>query len=372
MKNLLFIFGTRPEAIKLAPVILEFKKYPQKYNILICNTEQQKELSHQALSFFGLKADINLGVMVENQSLSSLQARILIKLEEILKNYKINGVFIQGDTMSVFAGALASFYHKVDIFHIEAGLRSYDLFEPFPEEAIRQMVSRITTLHFAPTKKSVKSLKKEGIEKDKIYQVGNTGIDALSLLNKKALQNAAKFWKSKNVNNNDGGGGIILITIHRRENHGQRLEYILDSIEALSSDFLSHKFILPIHPNPNVKNKVYKRLSAYQNIILTEPLDYPQLVWLLQKAKLVLTDSGGIQEEAPTFAVPILVLRHKSERMEGVKKGFAKLVGTKSSKIIKEATRVLSQGCRIEGANPYGDGKASQKIEKIIRKFLNE
>ncbi|MCX2717900.1 UDP-N-acetylglucosamine 2-epimerase [Helicobacter sp. MIT 21-1697] len=209
MKNLLFIFGTRPEAIKLAPVILEFKKYPQIYNIIICNTEQQKELSHKALSFFGLEADINLGVMVENQSLSSLQARILVKLEEVFKNHKIDGVFIQGDTMSVFAGALSCFYHKADIFHIEAGLRSYDLLEPFPEEAIRQMVSRITTLHFAPTKKSAKSLKKEGISKDKIYQVGQTGIDALSLLNKKALQNATKFWKSKSVDVIGGGGYSI-------------------------------------------------------------------------------------------------------------------------------------------------------------------
>lgn len=357
------------EAIKLAPVILEFKKYPLKYNILVCNTEQQKELSHQALSFFGLKADINLGVMVKNQSLLSLQARILIKLEEILKNYKIDGIFIQGDTMSVFAGALASFYYKIDIFHIEAGLRSYDLFEPFPEEAIRQMVSRIATLHFAPTKKSVKSLKKEGIEKNKIYRVGNTSIDALYLLNKKVLQNAAKFWKSRKVDINSEG--IILITIHRRENH-ERLECILDSIGVLSSKFPFHKFILPVHPNPNVKNRVCKRLSTYQNIILIEPLDYPQLVWLLQKAKLVLTDSGGIQEEAPTFGVPILVLRHKSERREGIKRGFAKLVGVKSGKIIKEATEVLLQNRRIKGVNPYGDGKASQKIEKIIRGFLNE
>ncbi len=369
MKNLLFIFGTRPEAIKLAPVMLEFKKYPQKYNVILCNTEQQKELSHQALNFFGLKADINLGVMVENQSLSSLQARILVKLEEVFKNHKIDGVFIQGDTMSVFAGALTSFYHKAAIFHIEAGLRSYDLFEPFPEEAIRQMVSRITTLHFAPTKKSAKSLKKEGISKDKIYQVGNTGIDALSLLNKKALQSASKFWKSKNVN--VIRGGIVLVTAHRRENHGQRLEYILDSIEVLSSKFPSHQFILPLHPNPNVKNRVCQRLSIHQNIILTEALDYPQLVYILQKAKLVLTDSGGIQEEAPTFGVPILILRHRTERMEGVKKGFAKLVGTKSSEIIKEATKVLSQGYTIDGVNPYGDGKASQKIEKIIRRFLN-
>lgn len=369
MKNLLFILGTRPEAIKLAPVILEFKKSPQKYNVIICNTEQQKELSYQALSFFGLKADINLGVMVENQSLSSLQARILVKLEEVFKNHKIDAVFVQGDTMSVFAGALTSFYYKANIFYIEAGLRSYDLFEPFPEEAIRQMVSRIATLHFAPTKKSAKSLKKEGINKDKIYQVGNTGIDALSLLNKTTLVNAAKFWKSKNVNII---GDIVLITVHRRENHGQRLEYILDSIEALSSKFPSHQFILPLHPNPNVKDRVCKRLSIKNNILLIKSLDYPQLVYILQKAKLVLTDSGGIQEEAPTFGVPILVMRHKTERIEGVKKGFAKLVGTKSSRIIQEASEVLSKGYKIEGVNPYGDGKSSQKIEKITRRFFNE
>lgn len=208
MKNLLFILGTRPEAIKLAPIILEFKKYPQKYNVILCNTEQQKELSHQALAFFGLKADINLGAMVGNQSLTSLQARILVKLEEVFKNHKIDGVVIQGDTMSVFVGALTSFYHKTNIFHIEAGLRSYDLFEPFPEEAIRQMVSRIATLHFAPTKKSAKFLTKEGIRKEKIYKVGNTGIDALSLLNKTILGNAKKFWES-NINVCGGGGYSI-------------------------------------------------------------------------------------------------------------------------------------------------------------------
>lgn len=209
MKNLLFILGTRPEAIKLAPVILEFKKYPQKYNVILCNTEQQKELSHQALAFFGLKADINLGVMVENQSLTSLQARILVKLEEVFKNHKIDGVVIQGDTMSVFTGALTSFYHKVAIFHIEAGLRSYDLLEPFPEEAIRQMVSRVATLHFAPTKKSAKSLLKEGIRKEKIYKVGNTGIDSLSLLNQTTLANAKRFWEAKDINMCGGGGYSI-------------------------------------------------------------------------------------------------------------------------------------------------------------------
>ncbi|WP_052100086.1 UDP-N-acetylglucosamine 2-epimerase [Helicobacter sp. MIT 05-5293] len=210
MKTLLFILGTRPEAIKLAPLILEFKKYPAEYNVIVCNTEQQKELSHQALSFFGLKADICLDVMVENQTLSELNARILVKLQEVFCTHHIDAVFVQGDTMSVFAGSLVAFYFKTKIFHIEAGLRSYDLFEPFPEEAIRQMVSRIATLHFAPTTESAESLKNEGLEEDKIYQVGNTGIDALSLLDKKALQDAAEFWKTKNIDMINGGGGYSI------------------------------------------------------------------------------------------------------------------------------------------------------------------
>lgn len=254
IKNIAFIFGTRPEVIKMAPVILEFKKYPMLYNVLVINTEQQKELSNQTLNFFSITPDISLDVMRNNQSLSSLQARLQVKLEEIFLNHQIDLVFVQGDTMSAFCGALSAYYFKIPICHIEAGLRSYHLFEPFPEEALRQMIARIANIHFAPTKLSVEYLQNENLTyKSYIYEVGNTGIDALFSLDQKIINNAKIFWNNFGIDlNNDN---IILVTIHRRENHGDRLEYILNAIVYIVSKFKNYKIILPLHPNPNVKEK---------------------------------------------------------------------------------------------------------------------
>ena len=372
MKNIIFIFGTRPEIIKLAPIILEMKKYPEHYNVILCNTEQQKELSNQTLSYFGLKADINLDSMRENQSLSSVQARILTSLDKVFCENKIDASVVQGDTMTVLCGALTSFYHKIPVFHVEAGLRSYDIYEPFPEEVMRQMTSRVASLHFAPTEVNKTALLKENIESDKIHIVGNTVIDALFCLSDKVIEASEKFYEEHKIPINDK---LVLITAHRRENHGERIDRIIDAIEKLAINYSDHTFVIPVHPNPNVKNKIQKRLGNFGNIHLLPPLDYPYLVYLMKHAKLILTDSGGIQEEAPSFACPTLVMRYETERKEGIEAGVSKLVGADFEKIINESKKILNQTkdkTRLTVQNPYGDGTASVKIEKIIRKFLNQ
>ena len=370
MKNIIFIFGTRPEIIKLAPVILEMKKYPQDYNVIICNTEQQKQLSNQTLAYFGLKADINLDCMRENQSLSSVQARILTSLDKVFSEHEIDATIVQGDTMTVLCGALTSFYHKIPVFHVEAGLRSYDIYEPFPEEVMRQMTSRVAALHFAPTDVNKKALLKEDIAEDKIHVVGNTVIDALFCLSKEVIENSEKFYEEKGIRIDDK---LVLITAHRRENHGERIDRIIEAISFLAKKYTDHTFVIPVHPNPNVKNKIHERLGNFSNIHLLTPLDYPYLVYLMKHAKLILTDSGGIQEEAPSFACPTLVMRYETERKEGVEAGVSKLVGADYEKILAESEKVLSstkENTRLKAQNPYGDGTASIQIEKIVREYF--
>lgn len=370
MKNIAFIFGTRPEIIKLAPVILTLKKYPEDYNVIICNTEQQKELSNQTLAYFGLKADVNLDCMRENQSLSSVQARILTSLDKVFNENKIDATIVQGDTMTVFCGALTSFYHKIPVFHVEAGLRSYDIYEPFPEEVMRQMTSRVATLHFAPTDVNKKALLKEDISADKIHVVGNTVIDALFCLSQDVIEKSKQFYIEKNIPIDDK---LVLITAHRRENHGERIDRIIDAISYLAKKYSDHTFVIPVHPNPNVKLKIHERLGSIKNIHLLTPLDYPFLVYLMKHAKLILTDSGGIQEEAPSFACPTLVMRYETERKEGIDAGVSKLVGADYDKILEESEKILSASkndTRLKAQNPYGDGDASNKIERIIREYF--
>ena len=371
MKNIIFIFGTRPEIIKLAPVILEMKKSPDKYNVIICNTEQQKELSNQTLTYFGLKADINLDCMRENQSLSSVQSRILTSLDKVFNENKIDASIVQGDTMTVLCGALTSFYHKIPVFHVEAGLRSYDIYEPFPEEVMRQMTSRVAALHFAPTETNKYALLKENIDTNKIFTVGNTVIDALFCLSDKVIEESRKFYEEQKIPIDDK---LVLITAHRRENHGERIDRIIDAISYLAGKYFDHTFVIPVHPNPNVKDKIHARLGGLKNIHLLKPLDYPYLVYLMKHAKLILTDSGGIQEEAPSFACPTLVMRYETERKEGIEAGVSKLVGADYGKITEESEKILAlpkDKTRLTAKNPYGDGTASVKIEKIISDFFN-
>lgn len=367
-KNILFVFGTRPEVIKLAPVILELKKYPDDYNVIICNTEQQKELSNQTLTYFGLTADINLDCMRQDQTLASVQARILTSLEKIYADDGIDATIVQGDTITVLTASLVSFYHKVPVFHVEAGLRSYDIFEPFPEEIMRQMTSRVAQLHFAPTETNKTALLKEDIDEDKISVVGNTVIDALFCLSDYTMQKAKEFFHFEFDSEK-----LVLITVHRRENHGERIDRILAAISHLVKKYSDHTFVLPVHPNPNVKDKVYKALEEFENVHLLSPLDYPNLVYLMKNAKLILTDSGGIQEEAPSFGCPTLVMRYETERNEGIEAGVSILVGADYEKILDESEKVLSQPksqTRLKAQNPYGDGNSSLKIERLIREYF--
>ncbi len=369
-RNILFVFGTRPEVIKLAPVILELKKYCDKYNVIICNTEQQKELSNQTLNYFGLNADINLDVMRPNQSLSEVQSRILTSLDSVYNENKIDATIVQGDTMTVLCGALSSFYRKIPVFHVEAGLRSYDIYEPFPEEVMRQMTSRVTELNFAPTEKNRQALLNENINDDKIFVVGNTVIDALFCLSDETMQKAGQFFETNDLKIDEN---LVLITVHRRENHGERINRILDAIEYLVNEYSDHTFVIPVHPNPNVKDKIHTRLSHCNNVKLLTPLDYPNLVYLMKHAKLILTDSGGIQEEAPSFGCPTLVMRYETERQEGIDAGVSKLVGADYEKIISESEEILSKdftSTRLKAQNPYGDGNSSKAIEQIISNYF--
>ncbi|MCI5888019.1 MAG: UDP-N-acetylglucosamine 2-epimerase (non-hydrolyzing) [Brachyspira sp.] len=369
-KNILVVFGTRPEVIKLAPVILELRKYPDKYNVIVCNTEQQKELSNQTLAYFGLNADINLNVMRENQSLIGVQTRILQELDKVYTEHKVDATIVQGDTMTVLCGALASFYNKIPVFHVEAGLRSYDIYEPFPEEVMRQMTSRVAELHFAPTLINKEALLKENIDEKKIHVVGNTVIDALFCLSDETMKKASDFYKEKDITIDDK---LVLITAHRRENHGERIDRIIEAIKMLVTRHKDHTFVIPVHPNPNVKNKIHERLGNYENVKLLTPLDYPYLVYLMKNAKLILTDSGGIQEEAPSFGCPTLVMRYETERQEGIDAGVSTLVGADYDKIVHLSEKILSdtrENTRLKASNPYGNGTSAKQIEFIIEEYF--
>lgn len=368
-KNILVVFGTRPEVIKLAPVIIELRKH-ENYNVIVCNTEQQKELSNQTLEYFGLKADINLDCMRPNQSLGEVQSRILLGLENVFADNSVDATIVQGDTMTVLTASLVSFYHKVPVFHVEAGLRSYDIYEPFPEEVMRQMTSRVAQLHFAPTEKNKQALLKEGIDENKIFVTGNTVIDALFCLSDEVIEKSAKYFEDKNIKINDK---LVLVTAHRRENHGERIDRIIKAIYDLATKYSDHEFVIPVHPNPNVKNKIHTALEKVKNIHLLTPLDYPYLVYLMKNAKLILTDSGGIQEEAPTFGCPTFVMRYETERQEGIDAGVSKLVGADYDKIMQLSEEILSKDkkqTRLTAQNPYGTGNSAQKIEELIKKFF--
>ena len=371
-KNILFVFGTRPEVIKLAPVILELKKHKDRYKVIICNTEQQKELSNQTLAYFGLQADINLDCMKPNQTLLEVQTRILTALDSVYAANKIDATVVQGDTMTVLCGALVSFYRKIPVFHVEAGLRSYDIYEPFPEEVMRQMTSRVAELNFAPTEKNRQALLKENISDDKIFVVGNTVIDALFCLSEETMNSAQLYFRNNNVKVNDK---LVLITAHRRENHGERIDRIIDAIEFLANKYDDHTFVIPVHPNPNVKDKIHARLRRFKNIKLLKPLDYPYLVYLMKNAKLILTDSGGIKEEAPSFGCPTLVMRYETERQEGIDAGVSILVGAEYDKIVEHSEAILSktrEETRLKATNPYGNGTSAKQIEEIIYEYYNK
>jgi UDP-N-acetylglucosamine 2-epimerase (non-hydrolysing) len=370
MKKVLFIFGTRPEAIKLAPLILEFKKY-NTFDTLICITGQHKELINQVLRFFNIKPDYNLKIMQKNQSLAGLTAKALTGINETLQKVNPDLIFVQGDTTSVLAAALCAFYRKIKIAHIEAGLRTNNKFYPFPEEINRKVAGIVTDFHFAPTPNAKKNLNRENIN-DNIWIVGNTVIDAL-FLTLKIIDSRFEQKLLKKFRNIDFNKSIILVTCHRRESFGSPFSEICRSLKEISLN-KDVEIIYPVHLNPNIKEVAYDKLSGIPNIKLVPPLSYPELVWFMNKCYLILTDSGGIQEEAPSLGKPVLVLRNETERTEGIEAGTVRLVGADYNKIVYETNKLLSDGAYYgkmqQAVNPYGDGTSSQKIYSIIRDKL--
>lgn len=369
-KKVAFIFGTRPEVIKIFPVYKYFLK-DDRYECKLISSGQQKELSEQMLSFFKVKPDIDLQIMKENQSLAHITASILTQLHQILLDIKPDLIFVQGDTNTAFSAALSGFYLNIPVAHIEAGLRSYDIHSPFPEEANRAMISKISALDFAPTETSLEVLIKDG--KKKAYLTGNTVVDALKLISSQVSLKEEGYAIGLDIGRKELDNHILL-TLHRRELFDDRLQNVLAAISLIAEKNSEIKIICPVHFNPRVKNEVYGKLSHYPNIHLTKPLDYDSLIFLLSRCKFVMTDSGGIQEEAPTFKKPVIVLRDKTERMEGVEAGIAFLTGYNTEEILKQANNLLNPDLYAKIVtsmkNPYGDGKASERIKQIVDSFF--
>lgn len=365
----LIIFGTRPEAIKMAPLVKEFRKHPQ-FDLKVCVTAQHREMLDQVLEFFEIIPDYDLNLMKPNQNLYTLTADIITELKIVLDDFKPDFVYVHGDTTTTMAGGLAAFYSGAKICHIEAGLRTHDKRSPFPEEMNRQVTSRLADYHFAPTLQSKNNLIKENIDVNSILVTGNTVIDALleSAEKVNSLDNSEIKFLSKIVDENKK---IILVTGHRRENHGQGFIDICNALKEIATDNPDVQIIYPVHLNPNVKVPVYEILSNIKNVILISPLAYPAFVWLMSKAYIIITDSGGVQEEAPSLGKPVLVMRDTTERPEAVEAGTVILVGTDKNKIVSEVTSLLIDSNRYnkmsELHNPYGDGDACHKIVNFIQ-----
>jgi len=364
------LFGTRPEAIKLAPVILLGQK-DQSLDIKVCVTGQHNEMLHQTLDFFGIRPEHDLNTMKPNQSLFDITANMLRGLENVLTVEKPDLVLVQGDATSAFVGALASFYMKIPVAHIEAGLRSFNRYAPFPEEMNRAFVSQIAEYHFAPTLRAKENLLKEGIRREAIFVVGNTVIDALFLTLDLIRADEDRYLEYFSYM--DMSKPILLVTCHRRESFGEPFKNICLALREIAEN-RDAEVVYPVHLNPNVKKTVFEILSGYDNIHLIEPLTYPYLVWLMKKSYLILTDSGGIQEEAPSFGKPVLVMREVTERMEGVEAGTCRVIGTNRERIVGETVRLLTDDREYtkmtKVVNPYGDGKSSERILNSIKNIL--
>lgn len=368
MKKILFLFGTRPEAIKMAPLVKTFC-LDSNFTVKVGVTAQHREMLDQVLDFFKIKVDYDLNIMKPNQSLHELTSSLILKItEDILNKEDFDYVFVQGDTTTVLAGALASFYKKIKVIHIEAGLRSHDIYSPFPEEMNRILTSKIANIHFCPTQTAAENLYREDL-KNNVFVVGNTVIDAL-LLGLDEIKNSSESNLINKYSNIDFNKKIILVTCHRRENFGKPFEEICDALLEISDSFKETiQIVYPVHLNPNIMKIAHAKLTR-ENIKLISPLDYPDLIWMMNRSNIILTDSGGIQEEAPSLGKPVLVLREITERMEGVDAGTAILVGSDKEKIKSETIKLLTDDSyylKISKANnPYGDGTTSKKIKAIL------
>ncbi|MCF8378566.1 MAG: UDP-N-acetylglucosamine 2-epimerase (non-hydrolyzing) [Bacteroidales bacterium] len=378
LSKILIVFGTRPEAIKMAPVIMELQKYPELFEVLVCVTGQHREMLDQVLRIFEIEPNYDLNIMKKGQSLNVIIAKVMEGLREILLKETPNMVLVHGDTITSTAAAMASFYERIPVGHIEAGLRTNDIYSPWPEEMNRQMTSRIATLHFAPTVLSRDNLIKENINEDRIIVTGNTVIDSLLIA-------AAKLENNKNnpthklseagynVERLQDGRKMVLITGHRRENFGEGFKNICNAILELAINNTNVDFVYPVHLNPNVQEVVFRILgndSEKKNVFLIKPVEYLEFVELMNCSYIILTDSGGIQEEAPSLGKPVLVMRDTTERPEAVDSGVARLVGTDTEKIINGVELLLSNpdeyNLIAHISNPYGDGTASKKIVSYL------
>ena len=370
MHKILLIFGTRPEAIKLCPVIRTLRQEPARFDVKVCVTAQHREMLDQVLEAFDVKPDHDLDLMLPGQTLFESTSRILAGLEAVLKSEKPDMTIVQGDTTTTLCGALAAFYQRVPVAHVEAGLRTGDMRQPFPEEMNRVLTSRVTDLHFAPTEKAAANLRQEGVASESITVTGNTGIDAVLYVRDGLEQSKLRGCDWPQL---DPGKKLIVVTAHRRESFGGGFDRICRALAEIANRG-DVQVIYPVHPNPNVQDPVQRHLATHPNIRLIAPLSYVPFVDLMRRAYLVITDSGGIQEEGPSLGKPILVLREKTERPEAVSAGTVKLVGTDERRIVTEATLLLENREIYESMtrvhNPYGDGHASQRISAVIHSFL--
>lgn len=366
-KTVLTILGTRPEAIKLAPVIRELKSRPGQFKTIVCSTGQHRQMLEQSLGFFGITPDMDLRMMTPNQSLAGLTSALFPALSAVVESTKADWILAQGDTTTVMVAGIVAYYHRMKFGHVEAGLRTDDKYQPFPEELNRRIADQCSDLMFAPTEYSRRNLLTEGYPESRIHVTGNTVVDALNSIVKTPFD-----WTASPLGVVDRTKPWVLITAHRRESFGEPFRQICGAIRDLALDFEKQgiQFIYPVHLNPNVRAPVLELLSGIRNLHLIEPLDYRSFVAAMAGARLILTDSGGVQEEAPGLGVPVLVMRETTERPEGVEAGVTKLIGTRKDAIIREVAALLSDSALrklMTGAkNPYGDGHASARIADLL------
>ena len=368
-KNILVVFGTRPEAIKMAPVIREFFRYPDYFNTKVCVTAQHREMLDQVLDFFEIIPDFDLDLMKPKQNLFNLTSEIILGIKSVLEVFDADYVFVHGDTTTSMASALAAYYSGKKVCHVEAGLRTYDKISPFPEEINRQLTARISDYHFAPTKNSKKNLLNENIPEESVFITGNTVIDALLVSVRKVNENPSKYIR--HISNKLGDRDVILVTGHRRENFGQGFINICQALKEIAQKHSDIMIVYPVHLNPKVQDPVKNILSNVDNILLVNPMEYKDFVWMMNRSKIIISDSGGVQEEAPSLGKPVLLIRNTTERPEAVDAGTVLLVGTDRKKIVKETTELLENNIKFSLMsklhNPYGDGLAAKKIVKIIK-----
>ena len=375
MKKILLVFGTRPEAIKMAPLVKEFQKDTEHFETKVCVTAQHRQMLDQVLEVFGITPDYDLNIMAPNQDLYDITSKVLLGLRDVLKDFAPDVVLVHGDTTTSMAASLAAFYRQIAVAHVEAGLRTYDMLSPWPEEMNRQVTDRICTYYFAPTGQSRQNLLRENIEEKKIFVTGNTVIDALLMaVDIIATKTGMEEQIHKEIQEKGytvGERDYILVTGHRRENFGEGFLHICKAIRELASKYPDIDIVYPVHLNPNVQKPVYELLSGLDNVFLISPLDYFPFIHAMQHSILLLTDSGGVQEEAPSLGKPVLVMRNTTERPEAVEAGTVKLVGTDAETIVGNVVELLRNKelykRMSETHNPYGDGQACERIVNALK-----